>query len=319
MWQLPVLCVLLFFSTSRIRAQSGMSSPVALRPMPTITLIDDSANTTHACGDCERTHKGFDVATSGAPARMPRAPWWSPLTSFVIPGAGQAVLGQQRAYAYLVAEGFLVLQAVTAQRDGNRQRILYQSLAADVARKPFGGPFPKGPWDYYESMEKFLESGMYDRLPGGAIEPETNEATFNGARWLLARETYWRDARTAPPVTSEEYKRALAQYQAEAVRDEFRWSWRDAQLQQDVYRQTIANKNHSFQRATNLAGLVGANHLVSLIDAYISVRLRRFGGAGVGGLGFGLDGIETSIRSTGDPAKGQRQLTTSIRLTTRER
>ncbi len=277
--------------------------------------MDGSANALHACTDCEEAWKGDNIAHAGAPPRLQRAPWWSPVASLVVPGSGQAVLGQQRAYAYLVAEGFLVLQAVVAQRDGNRQRFLYQSLAADVARKSFGGVFPKGPWDYYESMEKFLESGVYDRVPGGAVDPETNEATFNGARWLLARKTYWRDARTAPAVTSDEYKRALAQYHAEAVRDDFRWSWRDAQLQQDVYRQTITNKNDSFQRATNLAGLVGANHLVSLIDAYISVRLRRFGGAGVGGLE--LDGVESSIRAIGDPAQGRHQMTTSVRFTSR--
>jgi len=307
-----IFCVLFVFVTAPVRAQSGLSSPVALRPVATVSWMDDAANATHACSGCEMAPRAVDVVTSGPPPRIQRAPWWSPIASLLVPGAGQAVLGQQRSYAYLVAEGFLLLQAVTAQRDGNRQRLQYQTLAADVARKQFGGVFPKGPWDYYESMEKFLESGVYDRVPGGALDPETNEATFNGARWLLARETYWRDARTAPAVTSDEYKRALAQYQAEAVRDDFRWSWRDAQLQQDVYRQTITNKNHSFQRATNLAGLVGANHIVSLIDAYISVRLRRFGGAGVGGLG--VDGIESSVRALGDPAQGRRQMITSIRL-----
>lgn len=317
-WRFTVVCALISCSTTNIRAQSAISSShITLQRAVPVDGTYEQSNGSHACDRCEWMPRSSDFANSGLPPREQRAPWWSPVASFVVPGAGQIALGQQRSYAYLVAEGFLLLQAITAQRDGGRARVQYQSLAVDVARKQFGGKFPTGPWDYYESMEKFLESGAYDRNPGGAVEPEIDESTFNGARWLLARQTYWRDARVAPAASSDEYKRALAQYQAEAVRDDFRWSWRDAQLQQDVYRQTIANKNQSFQRATNLAGLVGANHLISMIDAYISVRLRRFGstGAGVGGVAF--NSVETSLRTVGDPAAGRRQLTTSIRLTTR--
>jgi hypothetical protein len=62
-------------------------------------------------------------------------------------------------------------------------------LAADVARKPFGGAQPVGAWEYYEAMEKYLASGVFDRVPGGAVDPETDETTYNGARWLLARQT----------------------------------------------------------------------------------------------------------------------------------
>ncbi len=317
-WRLTILCALISGASTNICAQSTVTwSHVTLQRAISAEGTDEQLSGSRACDRCEWTPRWGDVTNSGLPPRAQRAPWWSPVASLVVPGAGQVALGQQRSYAYLVAEGFLLLQAITAQRDGRRARVQYQTLAVDVARKQFGGKFPIGPWDYYESMEKFLESGAYNRNPGGAVEPEINEATFNGARWLLARETYWRDARVAPATSSDEYKRALAQYQSEAVRDDFRWSWRDAQLQQDVYRQTISNKNQSFQRATNLAGLVGANHLVSMIDAYISVRLRRFGNAGAGVGGVGFDGVETFLQAVGDPAAGRRQLTTSIRLTTR--
>ena len=218
------------------------------------------------------------------PARSARAPWWAPVASALVPGAGQFALGQQRSVGYVVAEAYLLLQALGARRDGDRQRDAYRELAASVARRRFGAQPAIGTWDYYESMEKFLESGGYDRIPGGAVDPELDEATFNGARWLLARQIYWRDPREAPPVVSAEYQRALAFYQARAVRDGFQWSWRDAQLEQDLYRQTIAESNRSYQRVVTLTGVVWMNHLASLIDAYVSWRIRRFGGAGVAGL-----------------------------------
>jgi hypothetical protein len=193
-------------------------------------------------------------------------------------------LGQQRSVGYVVAEAYLLLQVLGARRDGDRQRDAYRELAASVARRRFGAQPAVGSWDYYESMEKFLESGGYDRIPGGGVDPELDESTFNGARWLLARQIYWRDPRVAPAATSQEYQRALAFYEARAVRDGFQWSWRDAQLEQDLYRQTIAEANRSYQRAVTLTGVVWMNHLASLIDAYVSWRIRRFGGAGVAGL-----------------------------------
>ena len=144
-------------------------------------------------------------------------------------------------------------------------------------------------WDYYERLEQYLESGAYDRIPGGPVDPETDPSTYNGARWRLARETYWRDPNVAPATSSAEYQRALAFYQHSAVTDAFRWSWRDAQLQQDVYIQTIRSANRSYQRAVNVLGLVAVNHLASLVDAYVSVRIRRYGGVRMGR--YSLDGV----------------------------
>jgi hypothetical protein len=235
----------------------------------------------------------------------------------LVPGAGQLALGQQRSVAYVVAEGYLLVQAASAQKDFSRERDRYRTLATNVARKAFGGTFPVGGWDYYEAMEKTerLESGMYDRIPGGAVDPETDVSTFNGWRWLIARETFWRDPDVPPPVGSIEYTRALNKYLREAVTDEYRWSWRDAQLEQGVYRQTIASANRSAQRKNNMAGLIGANHLVSLLDAYINVRVRRYGGAGIAGLR--LDGIHTQLLPVGDPALGQHAIRTRVRLVAR--
>jgi hypothetical protein len=214
--------------------------------------------------------------------------------------------------AYAVAEAYLLVQAFGAQRDVSRGVRNYQNVAADGARRQFGGALPRGPWSYYEDLEKFDASGMYDVVPGGAVEPETDTTTFNGQSWLLARQTFWTNPDVTPPVSSEQYQRALAFYRARAWGDEFRWSWRDAQFQKDVYKGTIAAANRSNQRKTNLLTVVGANHLASLIDAYITVRIRRYGGAGV--VGMRVDGVESRVTVVGDPAAGARSLRSSIRL-----
>lgn len=248
-------------------------------------------------------------ATGEAPAASP-APWWAPLASGVVPGTGQFAMRQQRSVAYGVAEAFLVLQYVAARRDGHRDRLAYRDLAANVARKPFGASSEVGPWEYYEAMERFLESGAFDRIPGGAIDPDMDPSTYNGARWLLARETYWRQPDVAPATSSPEYQRALAFYQDRAVREGFRWSWRDAQLQQDLYRQTISASNRSYQRAVNMTGLIALNHLASLIDAYVTVRIRRYGGVA----GARILDVGTSAVPVGDPSEGLLAWQTQLRL-----
>lgn len=252
------------------------------------------------------------VQTAAWTERDQYSPWWAPVASGIVPGSGQLVMGQQRGVGYLIADGYLLLQRVRSRRDANRDRDAYRTLASDVARKPFGGDRPRGSWDYYESMEKFLESGAFDRIAGGAVDPETDETTYNGARWLLARETYWVNPDVAPPLASPEYQRALAFYQSRAVPAAYRWSWRDAQLEKDVYGQTIASANRSVQRAVSYVGLIGANHLLSLIDAYVSVRVRRFGGAGV--VGMHLERVSTVVESVGDPRDGNRRVMAAVRL-----
>ncbi len=306
---LGLLAMMVAISTSAF-GQGGV--PVALRSLNeaavSIAEPDQPVDSSSASG---RVSDGVIDATR-RPARATRAPWWAPLASGVVPGSGQFVMGQQRGVGYLVAEGYLLLQQVRARRDANRDRDAYRTLAFDVARRPFGGERPRGNWDYYESMEKFLESGAFDRIPGGVIDPETDETTYNGARWLLARETYWANPDVAPAVGSPEYERALAFYQSRAVPSAYRWSWRDAQLEKDVYGQTIAGANRSVQRAVNYLGVIGANHLVSLIDAYVSVRVRRFGGAGVAGLS--VESVHTVLEPVGDPREGRRQVRAAIRL-----
>ena len=223
------------------------------------------------------------------------SPWYAPLLSAAVPGAGQGLLRQQRAVAYLVVEGYLVLEAVRSRRDANRETEAYREIARTVARAGFGGTAPDGPWPYYERLQTVLESGAFNRTPGGVFTPETDPSTFNGSIWRLARETFWRDPEVAPDPGSAEYQRAIAFYRSRAAGESFLWSWRDAQLEQDLYRQTIDRSNEAARRARQMVGLILANHALSLVDAYVSVRLRVYGvpsggGAGSGPAQFGIAG-----------------------------
>ncbi len=218
------------------------------------------------------------LTTAGIPAPTRWSPWVAPLLSAVVPGAGQGLLRQQRGVVYAVAEGYLVVQALQSHRDASRQRDAYREIARSVARASFGGGRPDGEWSYYERLQFALESGAYNATPGSGFTPESDPTTFNGSMWQLARETFWRNPDVAPDPTSPEYQRAIEFYQRRAAGDDFLWSWRDAQIEQDLYRQTIDRANDASRRTRQMVGLLLANHALSLVDSYVSVRLRVFGG-----------------------------------------
>jgi hypothetical protein len=225
-----------------------------------VTASSDSAITVRALGNVRRV---------GTP------PWWTPLASAVVPGAGQAKLGQDRFVGYLAVETYALLQYFTDRREAQRKREEYRDLARRVARAFFSEERPVGNFDYYERMTHFVESGVYDLDPGGDIQPETDTSTYNGSQWRLARQTFWTNPDLPPDPASAEYISALNFYRARAVAPEFRWSWRNAQLQQDIFRRTIGLSNDANRRAIADLGVVLANHALSMVDAYISVRLRR--------------------------------------------
>ena len=208
------------------------------------------------------------------PARTPD-PRWAPALSAALPGAGQARLGQDRFVGYLAIEGFLWLRYFTDRREGIRQRNAYRDVALEVSRAPYGGSKPTGDFEYYERMEHWIASGVFDADPGtSGLDPETDTTTFNGAMWLLARRTYWTQPNMPPPVGSPAYLAALSFYEQSAVRPGFEWSWRGARLEQDIYRQHIRRSNDAFRHAISDVGIVIANHVLSTVDAYISLRLR---------------------------------------------
>lgn len=211
------------------------------------------------------------------PALLPRVPkpqWWAPLASAAAPGSGQAALGQKRWLPYLALEVWAWIQYVDARRDGGRRRREYQLLARDVARSRYPGPYPVGDFEYYEHMLKNPESGDFDLVPGGPVDPETDTTTYNGRRWLDARRLYWENPDAPPPLDSPAYLSAMDFYRLNAVPTLYRWSWRSARLEYDVFRRAIVRSNVEFKRSVEYLGLIIANHALSAVDAFVTLRLR---------------------------------------------
>ncbi len=221
-----------------------------------------------------------------APIVRPDSAWWVPLSSAVVPGSGQLRLGQNRFIAYLAVETWAVVGYLNGEAAARHERSRYLALARDVARAFVLGNDQVGNWNYYESLEKHIESGVFDRTPGtGAFSPETDTATFNGAVWLRARQlSRWADPNVEPPKASPEYTAAVTYYTQHAVADAFRWTWRNAQLEWDAYKQSIRRRNDASREAGNYLGILAANHLLSTVDAFITIRLR-------GGLGATRRGL----------------------------
>ena len=232
--------------------------------------------------------EGADVARSSGTAPLDKPTWWTPLASTLAPGAGQAVLRQNRWIAYAAVEAYSLARYASDARDGRRQRDRYRRLARDVARASFGGERPDGSFDYYERMEHYARSGVYDQGTGGALVPEGDTTTSNGALWLLARQTYWSDPTVVPPMESEAYQSALALYTKRAIRPAYLWSWAGAPLEYDVFHSDIARSNAAVRRSVEDLGAVLANHLLSTVDAYVTVRLRRRESS-LGGYELGAD------------------------------
>lgn len=208
----------------------------------------------------------------------PRGGLVRPLASLLVPGSGQLLAGQDRGAAYLAAELYLVSRFLQLDRDANREARRFRALAYDVARRAFSPTRRDTVFEYYEQMERFAESGRYDTDAGPAFVPENDPRTYNGAVWLLARQTFWEDPNTPPDPMSLEYWRALQFYQARAVGPDFLWSWRDHSLEHQVFRETIRRSDIAFRRAQTQVGLLLANHVLSTVDALISSRLTAASG-----------------------------------------
>lgn len=201
------------------------------------------------------------------------AGWMRPVASAIVPGSGQLMAGQDRGAIYLVAEVFLWTRYLTRSNEGGRERDNYRNLAFDVARAPFSPARRDTTFKYFEVMEEYTESGPFDTDPGPALVPPMDQRTYNGSVWKLARDTFFHDPDVMPDTTSEEYRRAIEFYIDNAVSQGFRWSWRDAGLEQDLYRQSISRSDGAYKDATQYLGLILANHLISAVDAFVSYRL----------------------------------------------
>ena len=179
---------------------------------------------------------------------------------------------------YLAAEVYLLSRYLQLDHEATQEARRYQDLAFDVARRAFQPMRRETIFEYYEQMERFVESGVYDADTGSAFAPESDTRTYNGSVWLLARRTFWADPSVAPDPTSPQYWNAVQFYQARAVNANFLWSWREHSLEHQVFRDYMQRSDNAFRRAQSQIGLLLANHLVSAIDALISARMSAAAG-----------------------------------------
>lgn len=264
-------CLLLF----SVRAESQRIDALAVAVGPNSATVDDQHE------DALRGRGSDSTEKSGAPRlrafinRMPMSA--SPLASLLVPGLGQARLRQGRAAAYLAAEAFLLLQYRKDLSEARRNARDYREIARTIARRGFAAAPPDTVWQYYEKLTEFIESGAYSMTQAGRVVPESDTTTYNGFQWLLARRQY--GVSTDPSeIASAAYARALELYETRAVRQPYRWSWRNAQLEKDLYERTISRTNDAYRRATFDLSAVIANHLLSAIDAFAVVRLTQLPG-----------------------------------------
>ena len=215
-----------------------------------------------------------------AAATMPvwKRPWVRPIASLVVPGTGQLLGKRDRGLVYLATEVWFVARALAWSQQGRQLRSQFQTLAFEVAREQFTPTRVDGPWDYYETMGHYVESGPFNAssVPG-QFTPPTDTLTFNGAMWLLARRNFFVNPDSAPATSDPRYQDALAFYRQRAFGDAYRWSWRDARLEMDTYAQTIHDSDNAFRAATDYLGALVANHLSSFVDAFIMTRLGHAG------------------------------------------
>jgi hypothetical protein len=198
--------------------------------------------------------------------------WLRPFASALVPGSGQLMAGQDRGVVYMALEAVVLVQLLSSRNEAGQERDRYKELAFNVARAPFSPARLDTVFEYFEQVERFVESGPFDTDPGPGLLPPTDESTYNGSVWKLARETFLPDPEV-PDTTTQEYQGAVEFYRSHAVGPNFQWSWRDAGLEQDLYRRSIMRSDDAFRRSTQYLGVLLMNHLLSAIDSYVSYRV----------------------------------------------
>jgi hypothetical protein len=158
----------------------------------------------------------FTVAGSAAaqgPARTERFASDSTVTSSttgiafvasaVLPGAGQFYLKSERWVPFIAVEAWAWVRYVDNHRRGRRLEIEYRDLAWNVARRITTTTRRDSVFTYYEAIKEHDSSGLFDADPStDGLQPEENEATFNGIQWRRAKALFLRGT-PATPGTAE--------------------------------------------------------------------------------------------------------------------
>jgi hypothetical protein len=211
------------------------------------------------------------VGPAVADAGIDRGSVLPPVLSFVVPGTGQLLQQQKRGWVYMAAEAVGWVVYVDRRRSAGRYRDAYRDLAWETARLA-EGPRIDGDFTYYERLTQWTRSGGFDRdavTPG--IQPETDPTTFNGAIWDRAARIFGVSP-TAPDPAEPGYAAALEYYEERAYGDTFLWDWSEHPGEIGRFGALIRASDERYQRATIALGMLFANHLISAVDAFVSVR-----------------------------------------------
>jgi hypothetical protein len=189
---------------------------------------------------------------------LPRAT--APLASLLVPGTGQLMLHKDRFIAYLALEGLGWLEYAKDSHERKRQEDSFRDLARRVARAHLSPNGPDGDWQYYETMRDFKESGQFSKSDTQLI-PETNDSTWNGSRWRLAK------------GLARDSVAALEIYKQTAYGPDMAWSWQNAGFQYDLFQQATNKRNDANAAMNQALMLIATNHLLSMVDAFATFRL----------------------------------------------
>lgn len=194
-------------------------------------------------------------------------------TSFVLPGGGQWLQGQGRAYLYLGLELVAWGAFLEGRLDGSDLRDQYRDLAWRVARGGEGDARHVGDFRYYEALAEYPESGAWDRDPTRpGIQPETDPETYNGSVWSLARELFSLTGEGEPPDPEDE-ARALEYYREHGYGPAMAWDWSRDPDAVERYRHLIEESDDAFRRATIVLAVIATNHVLSAVDGFLSARI----------------------------------------------
>jgi hypothetical protein len=213
------------------------------------------------------------AVTHAAPQAAAEVDLTAPLVSLALPGAGQHLLGQRRKWAYLALEAAGWAFFVERRRAGADYRERYRDHAWENARIQSAARVD-GDFEYYERLAHWTRSGAFDRDAGApGVQPELDEATFNGSVWSLATRIFLGEAPNVPE-SDPAYQSALAYYGEEAYETALLWDWSGAPGAQSEYAELLDTSDSRFRQATTVLGVIIANHVLSAADAYLSVRGR---------------------------------------------
>ncbi|MFQ6103698.1 MAG: hypothetical protein ACE5OP_05330 [Candidatus Glassbacteria bacterium] len=256
---------------------------------------------------------------SPQPSVITPIPVYKPvLFSALLPGAGQLYRGQKRGFAYIATEVVSITAWAFFRNEGNNNEDKYIDFARVNARETVASHDPwyaliqdrihpelEGDWDYYEHMSQYRRSGRYDRdlnndftITGDLhdLDPETEYTdSFNNRQWNIARINFFHTDPENPDAligTSADTLAAKEYYATTATSFDFAWDWGSPEesgtANMNQYKRIIDDANSAFRRASLSLGLLLANHVVSVIDSYISVKTHNSRIGGKDGLGVRL-------------------------------